>query len=338
MKNRQTISMNTPITDTDYYLAHVQQYLARTRTPQYATLETASLLYKLPVWDLPEVVSIIAPAPGSKLTPLKGTSLKIRKICRHYPQNAYQEVNDTPTLTPAYYILEQLHHNNPINAFVGADAMLRKLLNANPRLKNQQQHELEKWRKHLQELASNTDLGFYTDRVHRRLPLIDPYAENPFETALRILLLQAGITEITVQHQVQNPLGAWVFVDLYLPQLQLICVIDWRDYLSPTEYEGTCSDSQVIEALQETGQRILLFHPAEIANPEAYEIVTEKLRSLHRNLDISWGKTGEILLSQGLETEGILLSADRENTNILSEKPSVDRRRTTPWERKKKRI
>lgn len=270
--------MNTPINEPTYYLAHIQNYLNHARSPLYTAQETASLAYNLPIWELPQTATLIAPKRSSKLIPIPGTPIRIRKITRNYPTHAYQTYNHTPTLTPEYYILEQLHHPNPINALIGADAMLRKLIDAKAHQQTRQTTELQEWKNLLQNLATETNLGHYTKRVQRRIPHINPYAENPFETALRVRILQTGIKQIEAQYQIQNPQGGWVFTDLYLPQLNIICAVDWRGYLPPEDYTGSCSDPILHRLLTETGWNIVLINPMEIAAPNATSIVAERLR------------------------------------------------------------
>ena len=64
-------------------------------------------------------------------------------------------------------------------------------------------------------------------RLHTALPLVDPGAESPKETWLRLLLIGAGLPVPTAQIPVQ-------------PKWRLIAVLDmgWEEYRVAAEYDG----------------------------------------------------------------------------------------------------
>lgn len=102
-------------------------------------------------------------------------------------------------------------------------------------------------------------------RVPGVLALCDPGAESPRETALRLLLVLAGLPRPVTQHVVRDASGRFVArVDLAWPLLKVAVEYDGAHHDSP---ERIRRDRARLNALRRCGWTVLVVDRAQLLRP-----------------------------------------------------------------------
>ncbi|MDO5061486.1 MAG: type IV toxin-antitoxin system AbiEi family antitoxin [Actinomycetaceae bacterium] len=248
----------------------------RSRYPQYATGLTAARLLGLPILKAPDTIEVISKAPSNpRRTSFQNSHQQIRRLQRAYPAEAYTEIKGFPMVSPNYLILEVLRLPDAFAAFVTADAILRSLLATDHRLVNFRQYDIQQAKEALLEIATPEVLGRLTKRVTHRIPLLDPYAESPAESILRLLLLQLGFASLQSQHEVINPHGGFFYGDILIPELKTICEADGAGKYADAHAYRTEKERETI--LTRAGYRVIRMHWKELTSSSALQILASKL-------------------------------------------------------------
>lgn len=248
----------------------------RSRYPQYATGLTAARLLGLPILKAPDIIEVISEGPSNpRRTSFQKSHHQIRRLQRAYPQEAYTEIKGFPMVSPNYLILEVLRLPDAFTAFVTADAILRSLLATDRRLVNFRQYEVQQAKKALLEIATPQVLGRLTKRITHRIPLLDPYAESPAESILRLLLLQLGFKSLQCQHEVANPHGGFFYGDVLIPELNTICEADGDGKYADANAYRTEKERETV--LTRAGYKVVRMHWKELTSSNALQILASKL-------------------------------------------------------------
>ncbi len=113
-------------------------------------------------------------------------------------------------------------------------------------------------------------------RAHRLLARLDPRAESPRETSLRLLVLDAGLPPPVPQHEVRDADGAFVArLDLAWPQQRVAVEHDGAHHRDPRQHSRDLARHNRLRAL---GWVVLQVDAQVLARPE------ELLRHLARLL------------------------------------------------------
>ncbi|MCS4483917.1 endonuclease domain-containing protein [Gleimia sp. 6138-11-ORH1] len=279
--NRTTTLIHTP--ETPHWEIQRAQIITLVRDSnhkshhaQYASGLTAAQIRNIPLWHTTHTIELISTAPAKFHTSkIATTKYQIKRVRRTYPPEAYTQISDIPTLSPEYLILEILRLPNPITAFVSADAILRQITNTDRKMIKYRHAEIHQAKQALLRLATPENLGKFTKRVRRRIPLLDPYSESPAESALRIMLLQLRQESLQSQHQVPNPRGGFYYGDIYIPALHTICEADGAmKYADASAYQA---EKEREINLNTAGYRVVRMHWRELTSPEALAILAGKL-------------------------------------------------------------
>jgi very-short-patch-repair endonuclease len=112
------------------------------------------------------------------------------------------------------------------------------------------------------------------------LELVEPAAESPMETRLRILLILAGLPKPRVQATLRDPFGAFLArPDLYYPIHRLAI-----EYDGATHKDSITGDNRRQNRLLDTGHRILRFTAGDVlGKPSA--VVSLVRRAIARPLE-----------------------------------------------------
>lgn len=181
------------------HLARLHETIGNSAEGTFATLESASLLYDLPVLVDDVHVQLGFVAPHQRRKTLIGAFLPgfaVSTVSRHrrnkLPGAAFAVVNGIPTLTPEYLLLEYLALPDVERAFVGAEAVFRWLCGADRRARKQVNKRANRLRKRLRALVRQGDFPYARRRVLRRLPFIGPWSESVAESRAKALFLLHG--------------------------------------------------------------------------------------------------------------------------------------------------
>lgn len=113
--------------------------------------------------------------------------------------------------------------------------------------------------------------GHLADRV---LAMVDPKAESVLESALRVRLLEAGVTGLTSQLVVRSKRRRILQVDLAFPAARLAVETDGKRW-----HQDVVKDQKTDNALAACGWRVLRYGWADVVH-DWERVVAEVLEAL----------------------------------------------------------
>lgn len=165
----------------------------------------------------------------SKVGKLNGRGgVPVHRFNRDYPAHAWVHQCGLRVLDYPYLLLELLQLDDPKQALVSADALVRKVLEVDRSLTESQARALTQLQQSVVDLAQKHCSETVAQRVRHRFTSINPLAESPLETLVRVDLERAGVVGLVCQFPILSEGGRY-FADLCLPAKRLIFECDGQE-------------------------------------------------------------------------------------------------------------
>ncbi len=238
-------------------LARIVAVHHRLTAPHVFSHDSAALLWGLPQWTLPDVVHVYQRnRPGVR------RDLGVR---RHIgtPAAAVTLAEDLPVTTLGLTAVDCARAMTPRAALVVVDAALRAGAS----------------RDELLQLLARDPAGRGSARARQVVVLGDAGAESPQESALRFLLLRAGLPQPQTQVRIDTHLGTF-WADLGWEQWRVALEYDGR--LKYSDPDALVREKRRHDALVEAGWSVIRVTKEDLARPNLLVARVERL--LPRNL------------------------------------------------------
>ncbi|MDO5060265.1 MAG: DUF559 domain-containing protein [Actinomycetaceae bacterium] len=214
-------------------LALATRTSSRTKTPHAFNMLVAAHAWGIPTYNLPLQLDVIyfdkRRRGTSKVGMLNGRGgIPVHRFSRDYPAQAWVTQNGLPVLDFPYLLLELLQLEDPKQALVSADGLVRKVLNVERALRESQARALTQLHQAVVELARKHCSEAVAQRVNHRFTSINPLAESALETLVRVDLERAGIVGLVCQFPIIAEDGRY-YADLCLPAQRLIIECDGQE-------------------------------------------------------------------------------------------------------------
>lgn len=168
----------------------------------YATLESASCLYETAVLHEDVNIQLAFKAPHQRRKTHIGRfirNLPVTTVFRHrrnfLPKEAFTRVQNIPTLTPEYLILEYLALEDAERAFVGADSLMRMLCQPDRRKRSVADQACAKIKHRLRAIITRGDYPYANKRILKRLDFVTPWSESVAESRFKAQLFLQGFPQ-----------------------------------------------------------------------------------------------------------------------------------------------
>lgn len=214
-------------------LALAQRTSQRTTVLHAFSLLAGALVWGVPSYKLPlrlDVIYFDDKHHGvSKVGEQKGRGgIPVHRTGRHYPPESVVEMQGIPVLDYPFLIIEFLKLDDPKQALVTADSLVRQVLGVNHILTESQLTELENLKHELVQLATTYLSAREAARIRRRVSYVNPLAESPLETIVRVDLMRVGVVGLVAQYPFISE-GGQYYADLCLPANRVVIECDGQE-------------------------------------------------------------------------------------------------------------
>jgi very-short-patch-repair endonuclease len=234
-------------------LARIVAVHHRLTAPHVFGHDSAALLWVLPLWALPNVVHVYqCNRPGARRDPAVRRHIGIPVAA------AVTLVEGLPVTTLALTAVDCARAMAPRAALVVVDAALRAGASLDE----------------MTQLLARDPAGRGSARARQVVVLGDAGAESPRESALRFVLLRAGLPQPETQVRIDTHLGAF-WADLGWEQWRVALEYDGRQkYADP---EALVREKRRHDALVEAGWSVILVTKEDLARPDLLVARVERL-------------------------------------------------------------
>ncbi len=234
-------------------LAHIVAVHSRLTAPHVFSHDSAALLWGLPLWTVPDVVHVYQRhRPGARRDPTTRRHLGAPAVA------AVTLTGGLPATTLALTAVDCARAMTPRAALVVVDAALRA---GAPRAE-------------MLRLLALDPTGRGSARARAVVLLGDAGAESPQESALRFLLLRAGMPQPETQVRIDTPVGTF-WADLGWERWRVVLEYDGRPkYADP---DALIREKRRHDALVEAGWRVIRVTKEDLARPAQLVARVERL-------------------------------------------------------------
>lgn len=214
-------------------LALAQRTSQRTDPPHAFSLVAAALAWGVPTYKLPLRLDVIyfdkqRRGPSKVGEEANQGGIPVRRHNRSYPPQAIVELKGLPVLDYPYLLLELLQLPNPKTALVTADALARKVLGVQHVCSERQRKLLTELQLEVIQLAETHLSAASSARIRRRVKQLNPLAESPLESIVRVDLLRAGVVGLVAQYPLFSE-GGQFYADLCVPAKRVVIECDGQE-------------------------------------------------------------------------------------------------------------
>jgi very-short-patch-repair endonuclease len=226
-------------------LARVVATHHRLTAPHVFSHDSAALLWGLPLWALPRVVHVYQRRrPGPRRDPT------VRRHLGALADATVTTVGGLPVTTLAQTAVDCARTMPPRAALVVVDAALRA--GASP--------------EEMARLLALDPSGRGCARARAVVELGDAGAESPQETALRFVILRAGLPRPETQVRIESRLGTF-WADLGWAAWRVVLEYDGRQKYA--DLDSLVREKRRHDALTEAGWRVIRVTKEDLASPAA---------------------------------------------------------------------
>ncbi|EEH63744.1 hypothetical protein HMPREF0044_0763 [Gleimia coleocanis DSM 15436] len=190
----------------------------------------AAVALELPTAELPLQLDLLffdkVRRSSSKVGVLEGRGgIDVHRHLRRYPNTCRNFIKGLPILDTPYLLAEFLSKDRLEQALMLGDALVRKTLKCTHSLSPAQLAAYAELKATTLQVANEFLPKRLRKLVSSRLCLLNPLAESPLESKVRAFLIEAGITEISLQFPIFTE-GSQYYADIFLPTNRLIIECD----------------------------------------------------------------------------------------------------------------
>ncbi|MDO5729526.1 MAG: hypothetical protein Q4P71_07890 [Actinomycetaceae bacterium] len=165
----------------------------------YASLDSACLVYGIPIMDPSPHVNLIVRTKHTRRPTVIGAHLnlvppsRVHRRNRDLPDEAFTQVGGEAVLAPEYLIIDQLSRPSLDRAIVNADAAFAHFCRASNFQRERTINWFRQMIKQIKQIVESGKIRHCRRRILRRLRYVSPLSQSPAETLLRIAMIRAGL-------------------------------------------------------------------------------------------------------------------------------------------------
>lgn len=248
----------------------------------YATLETASYLYKTEVLKDDVDIHLTFKAKhqrrktriGAFLNNLPASTV-FRHRRNHLPKEAFTTIEGIPTVTPEYLILEYLAQSDCERGFVGAESLVRMLCKPNRMRRQQTEERRLKLLRRLRQIVNSGAFPYATCRILQRLPFIGPWSESVAESRFKAQLFMRGFPSPEQQRIIIID-GHVFFVDAAWLRFGIFAEVDGAlKYNGPNEKQVWAAQQRREALLLRVFKHVVRFSWDDISEGDKFELLAK---------------------------------------------------------------